>query len=201
MKVVLLQIDRERTFNSLSKQQTIMPWKWIEQKQQEGVGARCFVEPDPDHQLRTVSAFTQYQTDIHLTITSCLDADYSLVLTEEARPKLKKKGIRESKVKRAAAKLKENCGSDVSGAGTGFAYSSLRLTDNNNKRKRAADGSFRCAQPIERHLAMEKEEVLGATDCRLLIDEVTKWKEKNPKTEMPVESNDIPYTLFLVDKF
>jgi hypothetical protein len=178
-----------------------MPWKWIEQQQREGVGARHFVEPDPDHQLHTVSAFTQYQTDIRLTITSCLDADYSLVLTEEARRKLKKKGIRESKVKRAVAKLKENCGSDVSGAGTGFAYSSFRLTDNNNKRKRAADGSFHCAQPIERHLAMEKEEVLGAIDCRLLIDEVTKWKEKNPKTEMPVESNDIPYTLFLVDKF
>jgi hypothetical protein len=114
---------------------------------------------------------------------------------------LKKKGIRESEVKCAVAKLKENCGSDVSGAGTGFAYSSLCLTDNKNKRKRAADGSFRCAQPIERCLAMEKEEVLGATNCRLLIDEVTKWKEKNPKTEMHDESNDIPYTLFLVDKF
>jgi hypothetical protein len=56
-----------------------MPWKWIEQKQWEGVGAQCFVEPDPDHQLHTVSAFTQYQTDICLTITSCLDADYSLM--------------------------------------------------------------------------------------------------------------------------
>jgi hypothetical protein len=65
-----------------------MPWKWIEQEQGEGVGARRFVKPDPDHQLRTVAAFTQYQTDICLTITACLDADYNLVLTDEACAKL-----------------------------------------------------------------------------------------------------------------
>ena len=165
------------------------------------MGARRFVKPDPDHQLRTVSAFTQFQTDIRLTITACLDADYNLVLTDKACAKLKKKGIRESEAQRAAAQLRENCGSDVSGDGTGFAYASLRLTNNSSKRKRAADGRFCHAKPIERYLVMEEEEVLVPTDCRLLIDVVTKRKETNPRTEISVNSNDLPYTSFLVDKF
>lgn len=165
------------------------------------MGARRFVEPDPLRQLRTVTAFAQYQTGIRLTMTACLDADYNLVLTDEARAMLKKKGIRESEAQRTASKLRENCGSDVSGDGTGFAYASLRLTVNINQRLIGDDGRFICQKPIERRLIMEEEEVLGATDCQLLTDQVTKWKEKHPKTEISAEGNNLPYTLFLVDKF